>query len=148
MKRRFEEAHADTVGKPGYERVWTMLLDTNLRLQEAEELRSYLHRFRRVYGARRAELGQALEAYRHVRRYVEESDVVMDYRRNAERPSSLGIEIRKDLVCTFDPETGVPHEPGPEQIETARKIASAIAGAVATYIDTDRPVYARAAQEG
>ena len=64
-----------------------------------------------------------------------------DFRRNPERPSSLGIEIRKDLICTFDPETGFPERPNAEQVATVRRIAKAIAEAIAIYIDTDRPKY-------
>ena len=60
------------------------------------------------------------------------------YRRSEDRPSSLGVEVRKDLVCTFDPETGRPRKPTPEQKDTARQIAEAMAGAISTFIETDR----------
>lgn len=147
LRRRFEEECPDTIDASAYRAVWTMLLDTNLRLAEAEALRSYLHRFRLVREDRRVELRAALHAYRHVRRFLDDSGVVTDFRRSPSRPSSLGIEIRKDLVCTFDPETGMPRRPDAEQRATAQQIATAIAGAIATYIDTDREVYEKTARE-
>jgi len=141
LRARFEAEHPETRGDAKYEVVWTMLLDTNLRLASAEAFRSFLHRFRRVYGAKKAEFQKSLEAYRHVQRFLDKSSVVTDFRRNPERPSSLGIEIRKDLICTFDPETGFPERPNAEQVATVRRIAKAIAEAIAIYIDTDRPKY-------
>jgi len=141
LRQRFERAYPETMDLTAYRSVWTLLLDTNLRLAEADALRSFLHRFRRVREQNRAGLDAAVRAYRHVRTYLTESDVVGDYRRSPERPSSLGIEIRKDLVCSFDPITGHPRRPNKAQQETANRIADAIAGAIATYIDTDRPVY-------
>jgi hypothetical protein len=145
LRQSFEEAYPATIGAPAYEAVWTMLLDTNLRLAEADAMRSVLHRFRRVPEERRAELSAALDAYRHVRRHRRESGVVTEFRRSPDRPSNLGIEVRKDLLCTFDPETGRPERPDAAQRETAQRIASAIAGAITTYIDTDRPTYERTA---
>ncbi|MDH5493525.1 MAG: DUF1387 domain-containing protein, partial [Myxococcales bacterium] len=147
LRRDFEAAYPETREGAGYTAVWTMLLDTNLRLAEAEALRSYLHRFRRVHDHQLSELRGALQAYRHVRDHIEQSDVVTRFRRSPDRPSSLGIEIRKDLICTFDPKTGYPTRPNGEQHKVAERIAKAIAGAIATYIDTDRPVYEQAAQD-
>ncbi len=147
LRGRFEDEHPGTKGVPAYEAVWTMLLDTNLRLGDADALRSFVHRFRLVGGGRRAEYQDSLEAYRRVQRFLNESSVVTDFRRSPERPSSLGIEIRKDLLCTFDPETGFPERPNEAQRHTARRIAKAIAEAIATYIDTDRPVHEQTTRE-
>lgn len=147
LRLRFEAEHPDLADDPAYKRVWTMLQDTNLRLAEAEALRSFLHRFRRVHEEKRKNLIAALDAYRHVRRFLFEGTVITDYRRSGDRPSSLGIEVRKDLVCTFDPDTGRPQRPTPPQEQTAKYIAGAIAGAIATYIDTDREVYEHVSRE-
>ncbi len=147
LRKRFEAANPDTVGQPSYEAVWTMLLDTNLRLAAAESLRSFLHRFRRIAPERRAHFAEALEAYRHIKRFLAETGAETDYRRHPQRPSSLGIEIRKDLVCSFDPKTGYPKRPNDEQKQTVREIAQAIAQAIATYIDTDRPAYEQTARD-
>ncbi|MFK7990672.1 MAG: N-formylglutamate amidohydrolase [Sandaracinaceae bacterium] len=147
LRRRFEQAFPETVGEAPYERVFMMLADTNLRLAEAEELRSFLHRFRRVDDHRRGPLLEAHDAYQHVARFVRDSTVVQDYRRSPERPSSVGIEVRKDLVCTFDPETGMPLPTSPDQRLVARQIATAIASSIATYFETDREVYETASRE-
>ncbi|HHH28721.1 MAG TPA: hypothetical protein ENK57_10310 [Polyangiaceae bacterium] len=147
LRRRFELLHPETIGVIAYESVWTMLLDTNLRLAEADALRGFIHRFRRIREQNRLALAASLAAYRHVRTFLNESDVVTEFRRSPDRPSSLGIEIRKDLVCSFDPVSGQPQRPNAEQRATAARIADAIAGAIATYIDTDRPVYEKAARE-
>ncbi len=138
LRRRFEAVHPDTILTPAYMLVWTMLLDTNLRLAEAEALRSFLHRFRKVPGEQLAGMTAGLEAYRHVRDFMRDNDIAMDYRRAADRPSSLGLEVRKDLVCTVDPDTGRPQKPSQKQKETAEQIARTIAAAIATYLDTDR----------
>jgi hypothetical protein len=138
LRQAFQAEHPETAEDPAYQLIWTMLLDTNLRLAEAEACRSFLHRFRRVSPKQQERLGPALDAYRAVRQFLQDSDVVTRYRRSADRPSSLGVEVRKDLVCTFDPETGRPRKPTPEQKDTARQIAEAMAGAISTFINTDR----------
>ncbi|MEM9188986.1 MAG: N-formylglutamate amidohydrolase [Myxococcota bacterium] len=140
VRLRFVAERPETADDPAYERVWTMLLDTNLRLAEADALRGYLHRFRRVPGTSRAALEASVDAYHAICDYVRESRVVDAYRYSPDRPSSLGVEVRKDLVCTFDSETGWPKRPTEAQRETVRDIARAMAGAIATYFDTDREV--------
>ncbi|MCA9635590.1 MAG: N-formylglutamate amidohydrolase [Myxococcales bacterium] len=141
LRQRFEEAHPETVGDPAYERVFTMLTDTNLRLAEADELRSFLHRFRRATDARRPAFLASLAAYEHVGRFLDASDVVSAYRRSPERPSSVAIEVRKDLVCSFDPQSGLPLPTTDEQRAVAREIAQAVAGSIRTYFATDRELY-------
>lgn len=138
LRRKFERAHPETVQAPSYARVWTLLLDTNLRLAEAETFRGFLHRFRKVPADQLAGMNAALEAYRHVRDFMRDNDVAREFRRSPNRPSSLGLEIRKDLVCTFDPSNGGPQKPTAEQKACAHRIAQAIAGAIATYIEHDR----------
>ena len=81
------------------------------------------------------------DAYNHVRNYLEHSTVVKDYRRSPQRPSSVGLEVRKDLVCSFDEQTGLPLPTTPEQRKVARQVAQAIAGSIRTYFETDREVY-------
>ncbi|MEZ4383851.1 MAG: N-formylglutamate amidohydrolase [Nannocystaceae bacterium] len=141
VRERFAAEFPATVDDPAYERVFTMLMDTNLRLAEAEELRSFLHRFRRVSEARRPAFLASLAAYEHIAAFLQNSTVVMDYRRSPERPSSVGIEVRKDLVCSFDAKTGLPLPTTPEQRAVAREIAKAIAGSIRTYFATDRELY-------
>lgn len=137
LRRRFEDVYPESRGDPTFELVWTMLLNTNLRLQEAEMLRSYLHRFRRV---RRDELGKyeaAQRAYGKIERFLEGSDVTIAFRLNPNRPSSLGLEVRKDLVCSFDREDGKPRPVTTDQVAHATAIGRTIAQAIKTYFETD-----------
>jgi hypothetical protein len=140
LRRCFQAEHPKTVGDPAYEWVWLMLLDTNLRLAEAEALRSFLHRFRKVPAEQLEDFREALDAYRHVRDFLRESTVVFDFKHSRDRPSSLGVEVRKDLLCSLDRETGAPMKPTERQKEVAGKISDAIARAIAIYLAEDRGV--------
>jgi len=134
LRRRFLTQHPESEGLPGYRRVWAMLMDTNLRSTESEALRSHLHMFRRAPAGRAAEFRAAREAYTHIQFFVEENpEIVNEYRFSPDRPSSLGIEVRKDLVWEFDGLT--PIRPRPDH---ARAIAQSIAEAIAMYLREDR----------
>lgn len=134
LRRAFEEANPDTRDAPAFQMVWTMLCNTNKRLQESEELQGYLHRFRRTLPERRARFDEARLAYEQIQGFLRETDVVRQYRRSPDRPSSLVIEVRKDLLSRFD-ETGRIVRP----IESnAAEIGRVIAEAVKIYLETDR----------
>jgi hypothetical protein len=63
--------------------------------------------------------------------------VVNDFRHRKDRPSSLGLEVRKDLVCSFNDE-GWPLPPTAAQRECAKLIGNVVAGAISTFFETDR----------
>lgn len=134
LRRRFLEEHGTTEGLPGYRRVWAMLMDTNLRSTESEALRSHIHMFRRAPAGRAAEFRAARDAYAHIQTFVDQNPQIVDqYRFSPERPSSLGIEVRKDLVWEFD---GLkPIRPRPDN---ARAIAESLAEAISMYLREDR----------
>jgi hypothetical protein len=136
LHERFNHVHPETAEMPGFKLVWEMLGDTNLRDSESEQLRSYLHRFRRAPRGFQDEFEAARTAYGHVRGFMEADGraFVDEYRFSPERPSALGIEVRKDLVYEFDSE-GNPLAPRPEK---ARAVAEIIARGVATYLREDR----------
>ena len=136
LKERFMHVHPETAEMPGFKLVWEMLGDTNLRDSESEQLRSYLHRFRRAPRGFQDEFEAARSAYGHVRAFMEADGraFVDEYRFSPERPSALGIEIRKDLVYEFDSD-GNPLAPRPEK---AAAVAEVIARGVATYLREDR----------
>ncbi len=136
LRRRFQADFADTVGDPAYELVWMMLLNTNLRMAEAAELRSYLHRFRRLHPDDVVRFNEAQLAYETLQRYLD-ADKVRDFRMSKDRPSTLGLEVRKDLVTTFDRDTGMPLPATAEQIDQATLIGNVIAAAITTYFETD-----------
>jgi len=137
VRQRFQAANPATVGDPGYDLVWLMLMNTNLRIHEAESLRSYLHRFRKVSRSMLPRFKKATLAYDEVTKFVSNSSVVSDFRLSRNRPSSLGLEVRKDLVCSFDPETGHPLPITREQEDQAALIGNVIADAITTYLETD-----------
>ncbi|MBW2523157.1 MAG: N-formylglutamate amidohydrolase [Deltaproteobacteria bacterium] len=138
LRDRFESAHPDTREDPAFEIVWSMLLNTNLRSAEAEALRGFLHRFRRVGRGQRARFDKARRAYEQIESFVYDKDIIRAYRRWPKRPSCFGIEVRKDLVCHIDPDTGLPRKRTAQNEENARRIARLIAEAIHIYFTTDR----------
>lgn len=138
MRERFEQAHPQTVDDPAYSLVWRMLLNTNLRQAQPEALRGYLHRYRRAAPEHERLFRDAEQAYAHVRRFGADGTVSRDYRRNPDRPSSLAVEVRKDLLCEIDPDDEHPQPATGQAWQRAQVIATVIAGAVRTYLDTDR----------
>jgi hypothetical protein len=137
LRRRFEQAHPETTEDRSFWWVWTMLTDTNLRSSESEALRSYLHMYRQVPASREDEFRAARLAYQRVREFLEADHkrIVDEYRFTTDRPSSLGIEVRKDLVFEFD-DAGRPLRPKPEAAEA---IGEAIARGITMYLTRDRP---------
>lgn len=132
----FVKRFPHTAGEEAYTRVWSLLMDTNLRSTETVGLRGYLHLFRRA-PAGEEELYRACQrAYDHVRDFLDERDqsFLHEYRFSPARPSSLGVEIRKDLVFTFD-ERGNPVKPC---LGTIDHVATTMATALETYFRVDR----------
>ena len=138
LRQAFEQQFPETRSEEPYERVWQMLLNTNLRLARGEALRSYLHRYRKVPEADIETYRSAERAYAHVREFLEGSDVVSDYQNSPDRPSSFAIEVRKDLIGEFDPETGRPLPLSDASAERIKLIAKVIAEAIAIHFETDR----------
>lgn len=137
LRQRFEQAHPETREESHYQLVWTMLLNTNLRLQEGEMLRSFLHRFRKPLAEHVDQLRASHHAYDHIKAFLEKSDVEEGFRRSKNRPSSLGVEIRKDLVCSFD-KNGRPLPLTDAQRNAARLIGGVFADAIRTFLEEDR----------
>ena len=150
-------------------RVWRMLLDTNLRNTDSAELRSHLHRYRRPWHPG-GEVGPDPFAherafYFQLRRFVDEHQVdlagrpvsVVDaWRLSPVRPSSMVIEIRKDLIWRF--ECLPPHgkadlaawqrarprtDEGAGRTEEITTLTRLIARAIRAYLTEDAPEKAR-----
>ncbi len=136
LRGRFEIRFPGTRKDPAFQKVWTMLLDTNLRSSESEILRSYLHMFRRAPQGREAEFRQAQLAYERVADYLQSigKDVVDEYRHAQSRPSSLGLEVRKDLLWELDER----EQPVRRRSEMAGHIARVIARAICVFLTEDR----------
>ncbi len=136
LRSRFEAAHPETLERSEYQLVWEMLLDTNLRNSESETLRCHIHTFRRAPRGRVREFARAQQAYEAIDAFCRADDqaIVSEYRYSKNRHSSLGIEVRKDLVWDFD-ERGHPIRPNPDN---ALAIADVIAEGLAIYLREDR----------
>jgi len=134
VRSLFEESHPATRGRPAFDRVWAMLLNTNLRDGDAEALRGFLHRFRGTPEGLKDDFAAAAEAYEMIAEFTRSNpELITGYRRSPDRTSSLSIEVRKDLVFRF--EDGEPVEP---LEDNAREIAEKVAQAVAIYLENDR----------
>jgi len=166
LQRRFEEVQNAIVkdgvsglSKNDFERVWSMLLDTTLRHTESASLRSYIHEHR-VPGdrARVEEFQRYLRAYEAIVEFRNReipgksgrAAVVDEYRLIADRPSSLGLEVRKDLVWKYhDPVDDLdPRRIGwqrplldPSAVieDNIRRIARLIAAGIREYLVEDKP---------
>jgi len=137
LKKEFEKAHPETKEHPSFIKVWDMILDTNLRSTESENLRSYLHMYRKAPVGHELEYKNAREAYENVKSFLDKDRqaVVRQYRTMPFRTSSLGIEVRKDFVWDFEDEA-CRHPIGPKA-ENAEKVAALLANALMIYLTKD-----------
>ena len=143
LRKQFEKRFPESVGSEAYTRVWRMLLNTNLRRVDSEMLRGYLHRYRRVPEDQTQAFSASASAYVTIRTFLrEQPELIEAYRASPARPSTLGIEVRKDLVWRF--EDGNPVAPREGR---ARFIAQLIAEAVYRYLSEDSGVAASAVEE-
>lgn len=136
-REAFDAAHPETRDEPGFQMVWRMLLDTNLRSSQSEMLRSYLHAFRRVPEEQEAAFAAARRAYERIADFIHRDDnaFVEQFRHLPGRPSALGMEVRKDLVFELDRQ-GRPVAP---RIDEASRIAEVIARGLHVYFTEDCP---------
>jgi hypothetical protein len=137
LRRCFEEANPTSPDEPGFSMVWNMLLDTNLRSAESEMLRSYLYMFRRVAHGMEQEFAAATGAYQRVVAFLQADHeaLLMGYRVAPERLSSLGVEVRKDLIYDFE---GARH-PVRARPDRADEVAKVFAQSLHQYFTDDRP---------
>ncbi len=131
LRRSFEAACPETAGDPAYERVWGMVHDVIRRSWATEVLRGFLHEYREAPRHEQGLFAEARRAYFRIRDFLEahRGELVDVYRHSLERPGSLGIEVRKDLLCEIDPETrNVRLKADAELVarDTARRIAQAV----------------------
>ncbi|NJL27866.1 MAG: hypothetical protein HC897_08185 [Thermoanaerobaculia bacterium] len=145
LRQRFSAAFPETRDQPAYQRVWDMVLDVTRRSCDAQSLRGYLHRFREAQTGAEDLFAEARNAYREIRRFVEHDggDVAREYTFAAGRPSCLGIEVRKDVLCHLDrAKNEVRLRDDAEKI--ARQIAAHFVGPVAGYLERVEPSVASA----
>ncbi len=140
LRRRFEEAHPSTADDPAFALVWRMLLNTNLRQALPEALRGYLHRYRRAAPEYDELFRSAAGAYERIREFIDAERIPNEYRQAPGRPNSLAVEVRKDLLCDVAEDGEYPQRATRQMEQRAHIIAKVVAGAVQTYLDTDRPL--------
>lgn len=129
----FTEAHPETRESPAFQRVWQMLLDTVRRSTECERLRAFLHRYREAPRGSENLFAEARRAYVTIREFLDaHPDLVEAYLASPERPSCVGIEVRKDLLSEIDTQ-GIPVRLRPDADEVARDIARDIASALRAF---------------
>ncbi len=135
LHKRFTLDFPDTSTDPAYKSVWKMLKDTNFRSAESAALRSIVHLYRRAHTNKASLYSRALDAYHHIRCHLDEHpELIQAYRFDPMRCMSLGIEVRKDLLWTFDA-NGNPLEPRFDQVN---RIGDLIGDALIEYITVDR----------
>ena len=138
VRQAFTREYPESATDSSYVLVWQMLCDTNLRSVESESLRSHLHMYRQAPRGRRGIFKAAVQAYEQVAKFVHGSGVIDAYRFSANRPSSLALEVRKDLAWRFD-DAGWPAGPVEGDVD---RIAERIAAALVTYYEEDHGVWA------
>jgi hypothetical protein len=142
LRDLFEAVHPNSVGDPSFERVWTMLLDTNLRSSASVGLRSYLHMFRKPPRGRSAIFKQAQIAYQQIADFFthQMQPIVDKFRTNPCRLTTLALEVRKDLVWHFN--DNHTREPlfGPDGVrhKSVQRIAGLLAESIDVYFQEDR----------
>ncbi len=115
--------------------VWRMLLDTNLRSTISQALRGYLHMFRTSPAGMVDLFKGARDEYEKIENFINRNSrsLVSDYNSAFIRPSTLLVEIRKDLVWNY-----VDKRPMEPNFERAEYIARSIANGVRSYLEEDR----------
>jgi len=146
VREQFVKRTPDLEHGAAAERVWNMLMDTNLRSADCYALRGFLHMYRRPAKEDEQLFIQARDYYEEVSAFISEhrETLIRDWLQSTARPSSLILEVRKDLI--FEYEGGRPVRP---RVKDARYLARVFAAAVHQYLKEDRPAReeALAAQE-
>ncbi len=136
LRREFTRAFPETRDQPGHQRVWQLLFDVVRRSTDAERLRGYLHRYREAPRGAEKLFAEARRAYVEITAYLADHRrrLLDGYHFAGGRLSSLGMEVRKDLLCEMDRDRGS-IRPRAGADHTARRIAACIAPAVRSYLE-------------
>ncbi|QTD51101.1 hypothetical protein [Sulfidibacter corallicola] len=142
LKKVFGERHPDTQEKRAYKMVWDLLLDTNLRSSSSESLRSFIHMYRTAPRGYEEIFHQARLAYEHISNEFHEhrQALINSFINSKHRLSTLGIEVRKDLVWRFKDKHARQPVFGPEGVrwENIKHIAKLLAEGIVEYFETDQ----------
>ena len=138
LRRHFLRIHPETRDQAAYRLVWEMLFDVDHRSANAFRLRGFLHHFYAPPSRRKRLFLNAREAYTHLREFLDgrREELVREYRHSPDRPSSLGIEVRKDILAEIDPDRLLAR-PRDDAEYRADDIARHISGAVLAFLDEE-----------
>ena len=136
LRRHFTRTFPETTERLEYQRVWQLLLDVTRRSPESEQLRAFLHRYRDAPKGQESLFAKARGAYARIQEFLgtHRHTLVESYRYAPERPSCVGIEVRKDLLSWIDADLGTV-DPHPEADAFAQEIAGIFAQSVLEYVD-------------
>ena len=137
LRRLFSRTFPETQGRTEYQRVWQMLLDVTRRSPDAEQLRAYIHRYRDAPSGLEKIFKQARGAYARIQEFLgtHRHALIENYRYAPERPSCVGIEVRKDQLCWIDADLGTV-EPTPAVDAFVDEVSGIFAQSVSDYVET------------
>lgn len=137
LRRHFTRTFPETRERLEYQRVWQMLLDVTRRSSDCEQLRAYLHRYRAAPVGLESIFSKARAAYTRIQEFLgtHRHALVEGYRYAPERPSCIGIEIRKDLLSWIDADLGTV-EPHPTADTFVQEVSGIFAQSVLEYVET------------
>ncbi|MCP3957191.1 MAG: hypothetical protein GY719_05005 [bacterium] len=135
LRGRFEEMFPETSGRSAFQRVWAMLLDVSGRSREAGALLGFLRRSGAAPAGLEWDFAEARQAHCEIQRFLAGNwqPLLREYRCSGERPLSLAVEVRKDLLCELDRDGSVIGL-RLDGDSNAREIARQLAGAIAEYV--------------
>ncbi len=137
LRRRFNQA-LPGAESASHQRVWSMLGDIARRDPASGALHGFLHRSRPAPAGQEWECADGRRAYREIGRFfnTHRAELISDYRFVHDRPSTLAVEVRKDLLCELDNDGAVAGLRLDAQ-HVARDVARQLAAAVAGYLRRD-----------
>ncbi|MEM1181205.1 MAG: N-formylglutamate amidohydrolase [Acidobacteriota bacterium] len=136
LREHFIRTFPESRDRAEYQRVWQLLLDVTRRSPDCERLRAYLHRYRAAPAGLEELFQRCRGAYARIQEFLgtHRQALVDEYRYAPERPSCLGVEIRKDQLCWVDADNGTV-EKRRGAGDFAHEVATIFAGSVLSYVD-------------
>ena len=136
LRRHFTRTFPDTRERLEYQRVWQMLLDVTRRSPDSEQLRAFIHRYRDAPLGLDKVFAKARKAYARIQEFLgtHRHTLVEGFRYAPERPSCVGIEVRKDQLCWIGPKM-CEVEPTPGAESFAKEVAGIFARSVLEYVE-------------
>ncbi len=138
LRRRFEAAFAKKGESASHRWAWAMLADIARRSSASRVLDGFVHRSRPAPAGLEWTCAGGRRAYREIADFLtaHRAELLSDYRFVHDRPSTLAIEVRKDLLCELDNDGAVAGLRLDAQ-HVARDLARRLATAVAAYVRKD-----------